>query len=121
MSEKKIKDLMILAKFIEVYCNGKHKSRDKKYWSDKEFQIQIKLCNECVTIMDYSANRLKFCPQNPKPTCKKCEVHCYAPNQRQKIREIMRYSGMELMKRGRLDYLEADDLQFKTYKMSPGS
>jgi hypothetical protein len=105
MQEKKFKDLMILAKFVEVYCKGKHMDKGKKRWKDKEARIQIELCNECMSIMDYSADRLRLCPQNPKPTCKKCEIHCYAPDQRQQIREIMRYSGMELMKRGRLDYL----------------
>ena len=104
MTEKKFKDLMILAKFVEVYCKGKHKSKGKNHWRDKEAQIQIELCQECIYIMDYSAERLRYCPKNPKPACKKCDIHCYAVNQRQKIREIMRYSGKDLMKRGRLDY-----------------
>ncbi|NOR49648.1 MAG: hypothetical protein GQ530_01275, partial [Desulfuromonadales bacterium] len=34
-----------------------------------------------------------------------CPVHCYAPEQREKVREIMRFSGQYLIKRGRLDLL----------------
>jgi hypothetical protein len=41
----------------------------------------------------------------PKPTCKKCEIHCYLPEQRGKIKEIMRHSGMALIKRGRFDLI----------------
>jgi hypothetical protein len=36
MSEKKLKDLTILAKFVEVYCKGKHIDKGKKHWRDKQ-------------------------------------------------------------------------------------
>jgi hypothetical protein len=32
-------------------------------------------------------------------------VHCYRPDYRQKVREIMRFSGKYLLLRGRLDLL----------------
>jgi hypothetical protein len=35
--------------------------------------------------------------------CKHCKIHCYRPDYREKVREIMRYSGKALIKRGRLD------------------
>ena len=38
-------------------------------------------------------------------TCKHCHVHCYRPGHREKVREIMRFSGRHLILRGRLDLL----------------
>jgi hypothetical protein len=46
------------------------------------------------------------CPlEAEKPTCKHCRIHCYDKTHREKVREIMSYSGRKLMMRGRLDYL----------------
>lgn len=32
-----------------------------------------------------------------KTTCKKCPVHCYSPDMREKIRAVMRYSGPRMI------------------------
>jgi len=63
----------------------------------------------CATIAgicwDYAVRRLERCPQEPKPSCKHCEIHCYKPIYREKIRDVMRYSGKRLILHGRLDLL----------------
>ena len=32
-----------------------------------------------------------------KPTCKKCPIHCYKPDMKEKMREAMRYAGPRMM------------------------
>ena len=54
---------------------------------------------------EHGVKKRLACPLDPKPTCKSCHIHCYTPEQRQKIREIMAYSGRRMIMRGRLDYL----------------
>ncbi|MCW4048203.1 MAG: nitrous oxide-stimulated promoter family protein [Candidatus Bathyarchaeota archaeon] len=103
-SPKQLHDLITLMDFLEIYCQGKHPNTTKTEWTNPELKDTIQLCSECTTTMNYSSDRLKNCPQNPKPTCKNCETHCYNPEQRKKIREIMRYSGMQLIKKGRIGY-----------------
>lgn len=93
------KDLKVLKQFIQIYCDTKHREAEK---SEKD---RLKLCSECHGTMDYSRTRRELCPLDPKPACKNCEIHCYKPDQRQKIRDIMRHSGMHLIKRGRIDML----------------
>ncbi len=93
------KDIKVLEQFIQVYCDTKHNEAEK---SEKD---GLNLCPECHETMDYSRTRRELCPLDPKPACKNCEIHCYKPDQRQKIREIMRHSGMHLIKRGRIDML----------------
>jgi hypothetical protein len=63
------------------------------------------LCPECSALLGYSTDRRRLCPLDPKPTCKNCKIHCYAPENRAKIREVMRFSGMHMIKRGRVDMI----------------
>ncbi|MFC2145281.1 nitrous oxide-stimulated promoter family protein [Actinomycetota bacterium] len=55
-------------------------------------------CDECVELIDYSRLKLDRCTfGQSKPACSKCTVHCYKPLMREKIREVMRYSGPRLI------------------------
>jgi len=99
MASKVETDIQVLRDFIQIYCEIKHNDRPK---TDEN---NVTLCKECHETLQYSARRRELCPQNPKPTCKNCEIHCYLPEQRARIKEIMRVSGMALIKRGRIDLL----------------
>ena len=98
------KDIKILASFIEIYCEKKHASEKRVPWTPKGVigslgeLPQPVLCNECVALMDYSADRRRLCPLDPKPTCRNCEIHCYSGDHRRKIREVMRFSGRPFLK-----------------------
>jgi hypothetical protein len=82
-----------VARFIEVYCRRKHRTAPGR------------LCAECRDLLAYARDRLANCPLNPKPKCKDCPVHCYKPSYRAKIKEVMKFSGMYFVRRGRLDWL----------------
>lgn len=112
VAEEKIdRDTRILAQFIEVYCEKKHPGFDKAPWEPPDgYYISIEkssplLCQGCADLLDYSANRRRMCPLDPKPTCKNCEIHCYAPENRARIREVMRFSGMQMIRCGRIDMI----------------
>ena len=65
----------------EIYCHGHHRSNGG-------------MCAECRELLDYAEMRLARCPfQEKKTTCANCPVHCYKPAIREKIKEVMRYSG----------------------------
>ena len=85
------KDQLILEQFVHIYCEGKHETSNGQ------------LCADCDDLLSYSLQRLERCPQDPKPACKHCEIHCYKPAYQ--IRDVMRYSGKRLLLRGRLDLL----------------
>ncbi|MFC1671313.1 nitrous oxide-stimulated promoter family protein [Spirochaetota bacterium] len=101
-------DIDVLAEFIKIYCDNNHKN-DKKvpviskgktgmYINDRE----LELCSSCKELLLYSASMRIICPYDPKPSCKKCETHCYKPQYRDKIRKVMKYSGMHAIKKGKL-------------------
>jgi hypothetical protein len=105
------KDSKILAEFINVYCSQKHKAQLKTRWEyNGNLKIDLgteppNLCEECSDLLRYSMTKRAYCPLNPKPTCKNCEVHCYADEYRSKIKEVMRLSGKQLILQGRLDLI----------------
>ena len=47
---------------------------------------------------DYAILRSDRCPfMESKTFCSNCKVHCYKPEMREKIREVMRFSGPRMI------------------------
>lgn len=105
-----IKDLKILAEFIALFCQARHGGQNKGRVALPAVLQGGKLsamtvCRECAELLDHGVSKRSLCPLEPKPTCKSCHIHCYTTEYRNKIREIMAYSGRRMVLRGRLDYL----------------
>ncbi|MBF0319188.1 MAG: nitrous oxide-stimulated promoter family protein [Nitrospirae bacterium] len=77
-----------VTKMIQFYCKKLHHPKDSPF------------CPECAGLLEYSHRRLDKCVyQNDKPACSKCTIHCYKPDRRQQIRDVMRYSQPRLLLR----------------------
>lgn len=73
---------------VRIYCRGRHNTRGRE------------LCSECDELLAYAGRRLEKCPyQEEKPTCANCPVHCYRPDMRARVREVMRYAGPRMLLR----------------------
>lgn len=58
------------------------------------------LCTECQALADYAEVRLSRCRfAANKPTCRRCPVHCYRPDMRQRMQAVMRYAGPRMFLR----------------------
>jgi predicted amidophosphoribosyltransferase len=56
------------------------------------------LCGECRELLEYAEARLNRCKfGEDKTKCHKCPVHCYRKDMRERIREVMRYSGPRMI------------------------
>lgn len=87
IQKKRQGEIQLVSKMIELYCRGKHQRLYNK-----------KLCHECQGFMDYARLRIEHCPFiESKTFCNTCKVHCYANQMRQKIKEVMRYSGPRMV------------------------
>ena len=74
-----------VAAMIKLYCRAHH-------GSGKE------LCDACAELARYCEARLSHCPFHAdKPSCVQCTVHCYAPQQREQIRVVMRFAGPRML------------------------
>lgn len=112
LDDKKLRaDLKILARFIEVYCQGNHAAQPQSLIRMHTHDVvaiaghPVSLCPECTRLLMHAWVKRGRCPMEPKPACKHCPNHCYSPEYRQQIRKVMAYSGRKLVLRGRLDYL----------------
>lgn len=110
LTRKERSDLRVLALFTGVYCHARH-AGEKSPLSDipEVFDDlgmeKYPLCTECREFLKYALMRRLYCPLDPKPLCKDCSVHCFKVGHRERVREIMRFSGRHLILRGRLDLL----------------
>jgi hypothetical protein len=70
---------------IGIYCRDHHQRRKD-------------LCDGCGKVLAYAEQRLDKClfPGN-KPTCANCPVHCYKPEMRTQVKQIMRYAGPRMI------------------------
>lgn len=67
-----------------MYCRSHHQKKG--------------VCDNCNDLLEYALTRLEKCPQlHNKPTCAKCTIHCYKPDKRKYVREVMRYSGPRML------------------------
>ena len=110
ISEKEKADIRTLVKFVGIYCRESHEG-EKAPFSFKLFNIketapkEIPLCKDCSRLLTYGLTMRMKCPHDPKPMCKKCETQCYHGEYKSKIREVMKFSGMHMIKHGRVDLL----------------
>lgn len=78
--DKKARDKVIVCKMIELYYRKKD------------------LANECEELKLYAIKRIDACPHRNKSFfCSSCETPCYNPEMRDKIRNVMRYSGPRML------------------------
>ena len=69
---------------IAIYCRKKHGGKV--------------LCPECAALDAYARQRSDKCPfMETKTFCSNCKVHCYKKDMREKIREVMRFSGPRMI------------------------
>ena len=71
---------------ISFYCKENHHSTKN-------------ICFDCEDLLKYAQERIEKCPHGEnKPVCSQCEIHCYRKDKREKIKEVMRFSGPAVMR-----------------------
>lgn len=80
-------------KMIRLFCKLNHKRND--------------LCADCEELKEYAFEKLQKCPlKEKKLSCKKCPIHCYSTDKKEKIREVMRFSGPKMILYHPKDFLK---------------
>lgn len=85
IQSRREREKRIVSEMIALYCHRKHGVRGG-------------LCPECEALDAYARMRSDRCPfMETKTFCSNCKVHCYRPEMREKIREVMRFSGPRML------------------------
>lgn len=79
-------EMNTVAFMITLFCRKKHKSQ------------RGRLCPDCAFLLEYVRLRREKCPWGKdKPFCSCCPIHCYRSDMREKIKEVMRFSGPRML------------------------
>lgn len=73
-----------IAAMVRLYCQSHHGAHGP--------------CQACLELLSYAECRLDRCPfAEHKPTCLNCPIHCYKPQLREQVRQVMRYAGPRML------------------------
>ena len=82
--KKRLREKKVVGEMIALYCRKNHGGKE--------------LCTECAELKSYAEARSDKCPfMENKTFCSNCKVHCYKPEMREKIRQVMRFSGPRMI------------------------
>lgn len=88
--EKRKREQQIVEEMIRLYCRKHHEGYDRKTG---------RMCLVCRQISDYARLRIEKCPfMETKTFCGNCSVHCYQPEMREKIRQMICFSGPGMLR-----------------------
>ena len=81
---KREQEKRVVSQMVHLYCRKQHHRPD--------------LCPDCREVLAYAIDRSDHCPfMESKTFCSNCKVHCYAPEKKERIREVMRFSGPRML------------------------
>ena len=87
IESKREREKRTVTLMISLYCRKKHGTGKA-------------LCPDCAALCSYAMLRSDKCPfMENKTFCSNCRVHCYKPEMREKIRDVMRFSGPRMITR----------------------
>ena len=74
----------VVERMIRLYC--------------RKYEGNAQLCDECKALLEYAHQRLSLCKfGDGKPTCRLCPIHCYRPDMRKQMQQVMRYAGPRML------------------------
>ena len=82
---KRQREKALVGEMIALYCKKRHGGKHG-------------LCPECQALLDYAPS-----PRDQSPVMEtntyysKCPVHCYKPEMREKIRQVMAFAGPRML------------------------
>lgn len=77
-------ELKTITFMISLYCKKNHGGTT--------------LCDDCKALVAYASQRIERCPHKETKTfCSVCKTHCYAPQMREQMRTVMKFSGPRMM------------------------
>ena len=80
------KERKTIAVMISMFCEAHHGTSGAQ------------LCPACHELREYALKRLDKCPFGEnKGACSKCRIHCYKPEMRKRVTEVMRYAGPRML------------------------
>ena len=107
LARKREREAQMVSQMIALWCRRHHgggRAGEQASSDDAPARVKlgfraITLCPECAELRGYAVARIERCPHmGTKTFCSACPSHCYRPAMREKIREVMRWSGPRMIR-----------------------
>ena len=95
-AKRRVREKRVVSQMIALYCAKNHDVSART----ETAHCGEKVCPECLAMDSYAVFRTERChaiSAGTKTSCEKCPHHCYRPEEREKIRRIMRFSGPRMI------------------------
>lgn len=94
VAKRRAREAQTVSQMIALYCACHH----AKEVRCTQGHCGEPLCDECAKLDAYAVLRTQRCRKmDVKTSCDECENHCYRPEERARIREVMRYAGPRMI------------------------
>lgn len=112
IAKKRAEEAEMVSQMIALWCRAHHQAGEPLHGGGGQTSAEgnlatsvrlghrdVQLCPSCSELRDYALARIKHCPHmGTKTFCSACPTHCYKPEMRERIREVMRWSGPRMLR-----------------------
>ena len=98
VARRRVREKRVVSQMIALYCEKHHDPATRT----EVAHCGEPVCAECAAVDAYAVLRTEKCrtlAAGTKTSCDQCPHHCYRPEERAKIREVMRFSGPRMLTR----------------------
>ena len=93
-AQRRVREKRTISQMVALYCADNHEAADRT----ETAHCGEAVCDECARIDAYAVLRTERCRKmDVKTSCDECENHCYKPEERERIRAVMRYAGPRML------------------------
>ena len=93
-AKRRVREKRTISQMVALYCAGNHDAAART----ERAHCGEAVCADCAAIDAYAVLRTERCRKmDVKTSCEQCGNHCYAPEKRDEIRAVMRYSGPRML------------------------
>ncbi len=95
-AKRRQREKKTISQMIALYCAKNHGSDER---GERAFCGEP-VCAACAQLDSYAVLRTEHCRKmDVKTSCEECGNHCYQPAMRDRIRQVMRFSGPRMLTR----------------------
>ena len=94
VAKRRKREMRTISQMVAINCAGNHPAAQR---TERAYCGEA-VCPECAQTDAYAVERTARCRNmEHKTSCEECGNHCYRPEQREAIRQAMRYAGPRMM------------------------
>ncbi len=94
VAKRRAREMRTISQMIALYCARNHAKDSRTHTA----HCGERVCEECATLDAYAVLRTQRCRKmDVKTSCEECGNHCYKQDMRNRICEVMRFSGPRML------------------------